>query len=102
MVSKRLRHLISGFTSVTERITTILTRVKFYNISLICVYAPTEEKDDVVKDVFYSKLEDVYNKCPVHVAKIVLEISTRRSSEKVTLAPLSDSSASMRTPPPTV
>ena len=32
---------------------------KLYNISLICAYDPTEEKDDVVKDTFYAELEDV-------------------------------------------
>ena len=58
MVSKRLRHLVSGFTPVNERI-----RAKFYNISLICTHAPIEEKDDVVKDAFYAELEDVYDKC---------------------------------------
>ena len=33
---------------------------------------PVEEKDDVVKDAFYAKLEDVYDKSPAHDAKIVL------------------------------
>ena len=42
---------------------------KFYNINLNC--ASTEEKDDVVKDAFYAKLENVYDKCPAHDAKIV-------------------------------
>ena len=72
MVSKRLRHVVSGFTPVTERITTIRIGAKFYNISLICAHAPTEENDDVVKDAFFDKLEDVYDKCPAHDAKIVL------------------------------
>ena len=48
------------------------TRAKFYDISLICAHAPTEEKDDVVKDAFYAKLKDVYDKRPAHDAKIVL------------------------------
>ena len=62
MVSKRLRQLVSRFTPVTERIATIRIRAKFNNISLICAHAPTEEKDDVAKDAFYAKLEDVYDK----------------------------------------
>ena len=68
VLSKRLRHLVPGFTSVNERIATII----IYNISLICVHAPTEEKDDVVKNAFYTKLEDVYDKCSAHGAKTVL------------------------------
>ena len=71
VVSKRLRHLVSGFTPVNERIVTIRIRATFYNISLICAHAPKEEKDDVVKDAFYAELEDVCDKCPTHDAKIV-------------------------------
>ena len=69
VVNKRLRHLISVFTPVNERIATIRIKAKFYNISLICGHAATEEK---VKDAFYAKPEDVYDKCPAHDAKIVL------------------------------
>ena len=72
MVSKRLRHLVSGFTPMKKRIATIRIRAKFYNVSLICARAPTEEKDDVVKDAFYAKLEDVYDKYAADDAKIVL------------------------------
>ena len=72
MLSKRLRHLISGITPVNERIATIRIRAKFklYNISLIYGHTPTEEKDDVVK---IAELEDVNDKCPAHDTKIVLE-----------------------------
>ena len=72
VVSKRLRHLVSAFTPVDERLATIRIKAKFYNISLICAHAPTEEKDDAVKDAFYAKLEDLYDKCPAHDVKMVL------------------------------
>ena len=72
VVNKRLRHLVSVFKPVNERIATIRIGAKFYNnsLTLVCASAPMEKKADVVKDVFYSKLEDVYNKCPNHSAKI--------------------------------
>ena len=63
IVNKRLPHLVFGFTPVNKRIFTIRIGSKFYNISLICAYVPTEEKDDVDKDAFYANLEDVYDKC---------------------------------------
>ena len=50
VVDQSLRHLVSGFTSVNERVAKIRIKAKFYNISLICAHASTEEKDDVVKD----------------------------------------------------
>ena len=34
--------------------------------------APTEEKDDAVKDAFYANLEDLYDICPAYNSKIVL------------------------------
>ena len=57
---------------MTEGIATIHINAKFYNISLIFAHAPMEEKDDVVKDAFYVKLEDAYDMFPAHEAKIVL------------------------------
>ena len=45
---------------MNERIAEIRIRIKFYDISLIYAHAPTEEKDDVVKDAFYAKLKDIY------------------------------------------
>ena len=35
---------------------------KYFYISLICVHAPTEDKDDTAKDAFYDKLEVLYNR----------------------------------------
>ena len=43
VVNNRLRHLVPGFTPMTERIHTILVRTKFYNINLVCVHVPTEK-----------------------------------------------------------
>ena len=102
MVSKRLHHLVSGFTPVNERIATIRIRAKFFNISLICAHASTEEKDDVVKDALYSELEDVYDKCPAHDAKIVLGDFSAKVEWEGIFGIFGDSLASTRTLPPIV
>ena len=57
---------------MAERIVTIRIRMKFYNISIICAHAPSEEKDSMVKNAFHAKLDAVYDKCPAHDAKISL------------------------------
>ena len=72
IVGKRLRHLVLRFRAVNERIATIRIKAKFFNISLICAHAPTEDKDDDTKDIFYELLEDTYDRCPGHDIKIVL------------------------------
>ena len=72
MVDKSHQHLVSGFTSVNEIIAKIRIRVKFYDICLNCADFPSEEKDDMIKDAFDAKLENVCDKYPAHDAKIVL------------------------------
>ena len=72
VVGKRLRHLVSRFNPVSERIATIRIRAKYFNITLICAHAPTEDKDDEIKDMFYERLEETYDRCPGHDIKIVL------------------------------
>ena len=62
---------LSGFSPVNGSLAKIRIKIKFHNISLICEHAPTEEKDDAVKDAFYVNLEDLYVKCPAHDIKIV-------------------------------
>ncbi|XP_049315675.1 uncharacterized protein LOC125779126 [Bactrocera dorsalis] len=72
VVGERLRRRVLSFTPVNERLATIRIKARFFNISLICAHAPTEEKDDVTKDDFYERLELAYESCPRHDVKIVL------------------------------
>ena len=57
---------------MNERLAKFRIKAKCHNISLIYAHAPTEDKDDAVKDAFYANLEDLYDKCPAHDIKIVL------------------------------
>ncbi|XP_073814500.1 uncharacterized protein [Musca autumnalis] len=72
VVGRRLKHLVSSFTPVNERLATIRFKAKFFNISFICAHAPTEDKDEQTKDIFYESLEETYDRCPAHDIKIVL------------------------------
>jgi hypothetical protein len=42
------------------------------DISVVNVYAPTEDKDDVIKDSFYKELEDIFNQFPWYHMKILM------------------------------
>ena len=44
-------------------------RGKFFNYSIINVHAPTEDKSDIEKDVFYDELRKLYDACPKHDVK---------------------------------
>ena len=72
-VSKRLSYLVSRFTLFSERLAAIRVKAKYFNISLICAHAPTEDKDDQTKEAFYDQLETLYHKCPKHDVKLVID-----------------------------
>jgi hypothetical protein len=46
-----------------------LKNVRFFNITLVCVYAPTEESDEEVKDIFYNQLEQEIDQTSKHDVK---------------------------------
>ena len=58
-VGESIRHLVSRFTAVDERLAAIRIKAKHYYISLIYAHAPTEDTNDTTKDAFYDKLEDL-------------------------------------------
>jgi hypothetical protein len=45
------------FEPKNERICNIMIYLKYYNLTLISTHAPTEDKDEVVKEDFYNCLE---------------------------------------------
>jgi len=62
MVRKEVEKNIMSFTPINERICILRLKRKFYNITLINVRAPTEEKMEEEKDKFYDDLQEVYDK----------------------------------------
>jgi len=50
VVSKEYKGLIMEFKTITERICTLRIRARLFNITLICVHAPTEQTEEEVKD----------------------------------------------------
>jgi hypothetical protein len=47
-------------------------RGKFNNFTIILVRAPTEERDKLVKDFLYDKLNQIYQRIPAHDTKIIV------------------------------
>jgi exonuclease III len=66
---------VLGFEPINERMCKLRIRGKFYNMTIISVYAPTEDENKQnAEDVehFYSKLSDVCDKTPRNDALILL------------------------------
>jgi hypothetical protein len=51
---------------------TLGVRGRFNNLSSICAHAPTEEKNEYIKDRFYTELETLVTGCPKNDIKILL------------------------------
>jgi hypothetical protein len=82
-IHKKYTSLIMDFNPVNERLCSLRMKGKIFNTTLICVHAPTEEKDDEQKDTFYDKLERLYMKSPKYDIKIVLgDFNAKLGKEK--------------------
>lgn len=72
MISKKIRDCVLLFEPINDRICKIRLKGKFRNVSLISVYAPTEDSDDDEKMSFYLSLERALHSGPNYDIKIVL------------------------------
>jgi exonuclease III len=59
LIHKKYKHLNMSFNPETDRIYSLWIRGVFFN-TIICVHAPTEEKDEMQKDEFYDDFERIY------------------------------------------
>ena len=88
LVKKEIVKNILGFEPINERISKLRLKGKFYNITIINVHAPTEEKDEETKERFYAELQQIQEKVPKHNLVIILgvynaKIGRERAYQKV-------------------
>ena len=72
IISKRLNQIVIDFRPVNERICAIRLKLKFHNMWIINVHAPTEEKAEDIKEEFYQNLENVYNSISQNDIKLII------------------------------
>lgn len=71
-VNRKIRNNVLGFEPINERICKLRIKKKFNNLSLICVYAPTEANDESETELFYHILESVCDKTNKYDTLIIL------------------------------
>ena len=62
LVKKGTLQYIIDFSPINERICSLRVKGKYNNITLINAYAPTEEKDILMKEQFYDNLQKTFEK----------------------------------------
>lgn len=72
MVHDSITPNIIDFAAINSRICRLRIKGTFQNISLVCAYAPTEDKEETIKDDFYDILETVCQDIPKNDIRIVL------------------------------
>jgi exonuclease III len=83
IVNRRIKHLVTGLKAKHLGYVQYVLRGLFVNYSLICVHAPTEEKDYNEKDNFYEELDQMYEKCPQRDVKIIIgDLNAKISQEE--------------------
>lgn len=71
-VANKLCHNVLDFKPINERLMILRIKGHFNNISIISYYAPTEDKEDEIKDDFYDALETVYLTLPSYDTKLLM------------------------------
>jgi hypothetical protein len=60
VVDASMRGNILKFIPINGRLCCLWVRTKYFNLMVINAYAPTENKDELIKDQFCYKLEQAY------------------------------------------
>ena len=73
LVHRRVQQYIIDFRPTNMWICTVRLCTKKFNITIFNAHAPTEDKSDDVKDLFFVELEDIINNIPHHDIKIIAD-----------------------------
>ncbi|GBM20019.1 Craniofacial development protein 2 [Araneus ventricosus] len=72
IMSKRLRNAGIDFEAISMRLCKNRLKGKYYNTTLICAHAQTNEKDDAEKDLLYDLFMKSYDSCPAQDMRLVI------------------------------
>jgi hypothetical protein len=76
-VHKRIISAVKRVEFVSDRMSYIILRGRCCHIIVLNVHAPTEDKNDDVKDSFYEELERVFGKFPKYHMNILLDFNAK-------------------------
>ena len=59
---------------ISDRVSFITLKDRWCDIIVLNVHAPSEDKDDDIKDSFYEEIERLFHQLPVYHMKILLGV----------------------------
>ena len=71
-VHKRIKSAVKKVEFISDRLSYLVLKVRWCDIIVINAHAPTEEKDDHIKNSFYEELEHTFDQFPRYHMKILL------------------------------
>ena len=71
-VHKRIKSAVKKVEFISDRLSYLVLKGRWCDIVVINAHAPTEEKDDHIKDSFYEELEHTFDQFPRYHMKILL------------------------------
>ncbi|XGW34280.1 hypothetical protein V3C99_018265, partial [Haemonchus contortus] len=72
VLSKRAAEALVGWRPVNERIITARFVTRHTRITVVQVYAPTEDTSEELKDSFYEQLQDIVDDIPRRDLKLII------------------------------
>jgi hypothetical protein len=87
MVSKGIKQNLICYKIRNERIYTVRMRGRFFNMTFISIHAPTEEKEEDIKDEFYERLERTCDEIPRNDIKIIVRDFIAKIGKEVMYRP---------------
>ena len=64
IIQKLAINNILGFEPISDRICKLRVKGKFYNTTLINIYAPKQDKEEEIKEQFYEELQRTQDRVP--------------------------------------
>ena len=71
-ISKRISSAVIEFEGISSRIARVRLNTKWFKVTVIALYAPTEDSNEENKDQWYDEVQEVLNKVPGHDMLVIL------------------------------
>ena len=65
-VHRRIRSAVKKVEFISDRVSCVTLKGRWYDILVLNAHAPSEDKDDDIKDSFYEEIERLFDQLPMY------------------------------------